>query len=144
MMKLTRHKPFLKRCMSYHHKSNVNLDSTLSADEFISVIDEHDNPTGEVVTRAEMRKHNLWHRSTAVFVINELQEFCLNKRSKDKDYCPGFLDTSFGGIVAANEISNVDLSAKREAEEEMGLEDLSKLKLPGSGASLVPKFVFKH
>ena len=122
--------------MSYHHKSHVNLDSTLSPEEYIGIIDEHDNPTGEVVTRAEMRKYNLWHRSTAIFVINELQEFCLNKRSKDKDYCPSFLDTSFGGIVAAHEINDVDLSAKREAEEEMGLPDLKKIKL--NGKAIVP------
>ena len=110
--------------MSYLHKSSVNLESTLSADEFIGVIDEHDNPTGEVVTRAKMRKHGLWHRTTSIFVINEFQEFCLNKRSNKKDYCPSFLDLSFGGIVSADEINKEDLAAKREAEEEMGLEDL--------------------
>ena len=38
-----------------------------------------------------------------------------------KDYCPGWLDTAFGGIVSAEEMLDIDLAAKREAEEEMGI-----------------------
>ena len=58
-----------------------------------------------------------------------------------KDYCPGFLDSSFGGIVASDEINDIDLAAKREAEEEMGLSDLKKIKL--NGKAIVPQFRFK-
>jgi len=42
-----------------------------------------------------------------------------------KDYSPGCYDLCFGGVVAAHEMDDVTLSAKREAEEEMGLPDLS-------------------
>ena len=105
-------------------------------------MDKNDKPTGEIVTRKEMRARGLWHRATSIIVINEKGHFCLNKRSKAKDYCPSFLDTSFGGIVASNEIKNIDLAAKREAEEEMGLPDLKKIKL--NGKSILPKFRFKH
>ena len=124
----------------------VNLKSTLSPDEFIAIVDEHDEPTGQVTTRHQMREHNLWHRSTAIFVIDEHLRFCLNKRSHFKDYCPGWLDTSFGGIVGAHEIDDVDGAALREAEEEMGIARLDSIKLPSgkSGQTLKPKFVFKH
>ena len=42
-------------------------------------------------------------------------------------------------------MEKVDQSALREAEEEMGISNLNKIKLPnGYGKSLVPKFAFKH
>ena len=119
MIKLFARRNFAKQV------SQINLASTLSQDEYIAVIDENDEPTGEIVTRAEMRKHNLWHRSTSIFVINEFQQFLLNKRSMNKDYCPGWLDTAFGGIISAHEMKNPDLAALREAEEEMGVPGLS-------------------
>ena len=68
-----------------------------------------------------MRRFGKWHRSTSIFVINEHLQFCLNKRSSAKDYCPGWLDTAFGGIVSASEMDDVDGAALREAEEEMGI-----------------------
>ena len=93
-----------------------------------------------------MREHNLWHRSTTIFVIDEHQRFCINKRSHSKDYCPGWLDTGFGGVVGAQEMDDVDSAALREAEEEMGIKGLNKIKLPSgaAGQTLAPKFVFKH
>ena len=49
------------------------------------------------------------------------------------------MDTAFGGVVAADEMNDVDKSALREAEEEMGIKNLSKMKLPnGYGSTLVP------
>ena len=123
---------------------SINLNSNLSPNEFISIIDSNDVETGEIVTRAEMRKHNLWHRSTSIFVINQFQEICVNKRSMSKDYYPGWLDLSFGGVVTSDEMKNPDLSARREASEELGIPDIHKIKLPGSTSTLDPKFVFKH
>ena len=92
-----------------------------------------------------MRQGNLWHRSTTIFVIDEKHRFCVSKRSKEKDYCPGWLDLAFGGLVNAEEMDNMDLSALREAEEEMGIDGLNKLKIPGGQRhqTLMPKFVFK-
>ena len=123
------------------HKSFVNLSSTLAPGELIAVMNANDKPTGEVVVRKEMRRRGLWHRATSILVKNDEGKFCFNKRSLAKDYCPGFLDSSFGGIVASDEIDNIDLAAKREAEEEMGLPDLKKIKL--NGKAIVPQFRFK-
>ena len=58
----------------------------------------------------------MWFRRSAIFVVDKDLRFCVSKRSMAKDACPGWLDLAFGGIVAANEINEVDLSAKREAE----------------------------
>ena len=85
-----------------------------------------------------MRKHKLWCRSTVIFVIDEQMRFCVSKRSSHKDWCPGWFDLAFGGIVAANEVDNLNLSAKREAEEEMGLPDLSKIILPVINTNMCP------
>ena len=93
------------------------------------------------MSRGEMRKYRLWHRSASIFVINEFQEFCINKRSSKKDYCPGWLDLSFGGVL---NVENPDIGAKREAEEDMGIKDIHKIKLPGSSKTLEPNFLFKH
>ena len=106
-----------------------------------------------------MRELRLWYRCTAIFVVREepggnATQFLISKRSQQKDICPGWLDLGFGGIVTADEIFDVDGSAKREAEEEMGLPDLGRVRVPrgllgskgllSSFSTLVPKFAFKH
>lgn len=98
--------------------------------------------------------------------------YLISKRSSQKDICPGWLDLGFGGIVTVQEIFDVDGSALREAQEEMGLPDLSQIRVPkgllgeqgiarswlhnynflltnhsgllSSFKTLVPKFAFKH
>ena len=79
----------------------------------------------------------MWHRTTSIFLIDEQHRFCVNKRPT------GWLHLSFGGEVLENEMDNIDLSAKREAEE-TGLPDLSKIQFKGKEGGLVPKFAFKH
>jgi 8-oxo-dGTP pyrophosphatase MutT (NUDIX family) len=37
-----------------------------------------------------------------------------------KDYCPGFIDLAAGGIVGMED-KDVDISAAREVEEELGI-----------------------
>ena len=37
-----------------------------------------------------------------------------------KDYCPGFIDLAAGGVVGMAE-PDVDMSAAREVEEELGI-----------------------
>ena len=78
-------------------------------------MDDDDEFTGQVVTRQEMRQHNLLHRSTSIFVYDEDYRFCINKRSRRKDYCPGWLDLAFGGIVGVEEMKDIDKAALREA-----------------------------
>ena len=66
------------------------------------------------------REENLWHRSTSIFVINQTKKFIVQKRSLQKDYCPGFIDLAAGGVIGADDMDE-DLSAAREVEEELGI-----------------------
>ena len=43
-------------------------------------------------------------------------------RSMQKDFCPGYLGLAVGGIVGYAD-TDVDSSAKRELEEELGIKD---------------------
>ena len=99
---------------------------------------------GKNAPRRQVREHNLWYRSTSIFVIDEKHRFCVNKRSFRKDYCPGWIDLAFGGLVGAEEMKNIDAAALREAQEEMGLPNIQNLRLPGGAQDLSPKFAFKH
>ena len=48
-------------------------------------------------------------------------KYFVQHRTMIKDYCPGMLDPMTGGVVQFGE--PVDVSAEREAEEEMGVKD---------------------
>jgi 8-oxo-dGTP pyrophosphatase MutT (NUDIX family) len=62
-------------------------------------------------------------------VINPKKEFIIQKRSMQKDYCPGYLDLTAGGVVGMNE--DEDENAARELNEELGIQEPN------------PKFLFK-
>jgi 8-oxo-dGTP pyrophosphatase MutT (NUDIX family) len=70
-------------------------------------------------------------------VINQKKEFVVQKRSKQKDYCPGWLDLTSGGVIGADE--NEDESAARELEEELSINEpdpqfLYKFKFEDNGS----------
>jgi 8-oxo-dGTP pyrophosphatase MutT (NUDIX family) len=48
----------------------------------------------------------------------------VQKRSMQKDYCPGYIDLAAGGVVGMED-TDVDESAKREVQEELGVEGTS-------------------
>ena len=79
--------------------------------------------------RSEMRKNARWHRASYIYVVTDGGELLVQKRSMKKDYCPGFYDLACGGVVGEGE--DADESAKREAEEELGIRDanLEKIKV---------------
>jgi hypothetical protein len=53
-------------------------------------------------------------------VINAKRQFVVQKRSKNKDYCPGFIDLASGGVVGMAD-TDPDVNAAREIEEELGI-----------------------
>jgi 8-oxo-dGTP pyrophosphatase MutT (NUDIX family) len=89
-----------------------------SASEVIEIVDEQNNIL-EPKTRAEMRASHFIHRATYAFVRTPGNYFYVQKRSMLKDYCPGFLDPTPGGVVAAGE--SYEVTNTREVEEEMGI-----------------------
>jgi isopentenyl-diphosphate delta-isomerase len=101
-------------------RGHINLGSKLAQNEKVLIVDEHDEPV-RAASRLEMRQQNLWHRSTSIFVVNRAKEFVVQKRSTQKDYCPGYLDLAAGGVVGMAD-GDVDESARREVQEELGIE----------------------
>ncbi|CAN0347521.1 unnamed protein product, partial [Discosporangium mesarthrocarpum] len=105
---------------------SVEADPELGkdADERIAVVDEATNEIVGSARRAEMRRDNLPHRATYVFLrvrggSPNNPRMWVQKRTMTKDYCPGYIDPTAGGVVGAGE--DYDINAQRELEEEMGV-----------------------
>jgi 16S rRNA (adenine1518-N6/adenine1519-N6)-dimethyltransferase len=99
--------------------------------ESFPVVDKNDRLLG-AAPRAKVHGDNLRHRAVHVFVFNPIGDVLLQKRSRWKDRHPLLWDSSAAGHVNAGE--NYDLAARRELQEELGIEiPLEKLlKLPAS------------
>ena len=91
---------------------------TMDSSKKVLIVSEENKPIG-TETRAIMRERCLIHRATFVFIFNSNGFLYVQKRSEIKDHWPGWLELCFGGVVDADEI-NVDESAWRELEEELG------------------------
>jgi pyrimidine 5'-nucleotidase len=109
-------------------KQGTSRDAT----ERVCTVDDHNRPTLYGHDRRDVRLYNLWHRATYVIVRHEQQRASLpcspaagdtfvlvQRRSLHKDYCPGKLDPTPGGVVDFAE--SYDDNAIRELEEEMGI-----------------------
>lgn len=87
--------------------------------ELVALYGEDGRPTGEAVSRAEMRARNLRHGATAIVVRDTAGRVYVHRRTNTKDVYPGRYDFAAGGVVQAGE--NPYESATREAEEELGV-----------------------
>ncbi len=90
--------------------------------EYLDIVDERGNPTGETVSREEAHKIGILHRTAHVWVIrieDGRTEVLLQKRSDEKDSFPGMYDTSSAGHIPAGE--EPLLSALRELSEELSI-----------------------
>ena len=86
--------------------------------EYVYLVDKDDNVIGSV-SRKDSVCHNLWHRGTAILVVNSENEILIHKRSGAADRFPLFYDIFFGGNVSFGE--TYEQSAGRELLEETGL-----------------------
>lgn len=90
--------------------------------EMFDVVDEHGNPTGEVVSRKLAHEKGIRHRASHIWVVNRDEKgvrVLLQKRSLEKDSFPGKLDTSSAGHIQAGDEPLE--SALRELGEELGI-----------------------
>jgi 2-phospho-L-lactate transferase/gluconeogenesis factor (CofD/UPF0052 family)/isopentenyldiphosphate isomerase len=85
--------------------------------ELVAAIDAEGAPRGGVL-RAEAHKRGVWHRAVSVFVLNELGEVVVERRSKHKDLFPDCYDI-VGGHVQQGQ-RPID-AACQELAEELGL-----------------------
>ncbi|AWH89788.1 NUDIX hydrolase YfcD [Limnobaculum parvum] len=89
--------------------------------EWVDVVDENNNVMAQV-TRQQMRQKNLRHRATYIVVHNGMGKILVQRRTDNKDFYPGWLDATAGGVVQQGE--DMLASARREAEEELGIADV--------------------
>ena len=91
--------------------------------EWLDVVDQNGDPTGEIVSRDIAHEKGIWHRTSHVWLVRirdgKLQ-ILLQKRSENKDSYPGCYDISSAGHIPAG----VDYipSALRELREELSVE----------------------
>ncbi|MBO5209695.1 MAG: NUDIX domain-containing protein [Lachnospiraceae bacterium] len=90
--------------------------------EWLDIVDEYGNPTGEKVERSVAHSKGILHRTAHVWLLRRRSgvEILLQKRSQIKDSHPGCYDISSAGHIPAG----VDFipSALRELEEELGVQ----------------------
>lgn len=92
------------------------------AREFLDLVDEDGNPTGEREDRAIIHATGLRHRTAHLWLMRRHDgqvEILLQKRSEDKDSYPGCYDISSAGHIPAG--MDFIPSALRELQEELGL-----------------------
>ncbi len=89
--------------------------------EYLDIVDENGNPTGETVERKFAHRNGVWHRTSHVWILRKRAdgpEVLLQKRADTKSF-PGCYDISSAGhITAGQEFLG---SAVRELKEELGI-----------------------
>ena len=85
--------------------------------ELIDVLDEKRNNTGEILSREEVHKKGLWHKTAHIWVINSKGDILLQKRSPLKITSPNMWTTSASGHLSAGD-SSIE-GALRELKEEI-------------------------
>lgn len=102
-------------------------------EEKFDILNEYGEFTDIVKTRKEVHEKGLWHRAVVLFVINDINEVLLQKRSTTKKMWPNLWDITAGGHVLSGEFGYQALI--REAKEEINL-DLTKEELTFIGSMI--------
>ena len=86
--------------------------------EWVDIVSEENEVVAQA-TRAQMRAQCLRHRATYIVVHDGIGKILVQRRTEIKDFMPGKLDATAGGVVQSGE--DMLESARREAEEELGI-----------------------
>lgn len=89
--------------------------------EYLDIVDENGNPTGEIIDRKSAHELGIWHRTAHVWIVRRKEgrlQVLLQKRCEEKDAFPGCLDISSAGHIPAGD--EYIPSALRELAEELG------------------------
>ncbi|MEM8768939.1 MAG: NUDIX domain-containing protein [Pseudomonadota bacterium] len=95
---------------------NPGIDD--STEELFATFTEAGEPLG-LVPRSQVHAQGLWHKSAQVFLFDAEGRLILQKRSADKDVCPGLWDQSAAEHLKPGE-SWLE-GALRGLEEELGV-----------------------
>ena len=90
--------------------------------EYLDIVDENGQPTGEIVDRETAHAKGILHRTSHVWIARKRDgkaQILLQKRAKHKSSFPGCYDISSAGHIPAGD--SYEVSAMRELEEELGV-----------------------
>ena len=90
--------------------------------EFLDIVDETGQPTGELEDRETAHAKGVLHRTSHVWLAikkNGKIQILLQKRAKHKSSFPGCYDISSAGHIPAGD--SYEISALRELKEELGV-----------------------
>eukprot|EP01084_Bolivina_argentea_P304717 526347_1 len=92
----------------------------ISDKELVTIVDEN-NKIIDYKPRKEMRKNNLYHRASYIFVFMTKYDnkLLVQKRVHTKDYLPGYFDIATGGVI--NKGEHEETNAYKELEEELSI-----------------------
>ncbi|NKI75970.1 NUDIX hydrolase YfcD [Dickeya sp. CFBP 2040] len=90
----------------------------MAAMEWVDIVDENNEVIAQS-SRQQMRAQHLRHRATYIVVHDGMGKILVQRRTETKDFYPGWMDATAGGVVQSGE--NLLESARREAEEELGI-----------------------
>ena len=91
--------------------------------EFLDIVDENGQPTGEIIDRETAHAKGILHRTSHVWLARRKNgniQILLQKRAKHKSSFPGCYDISSAGHIPAGD--SYEISALRELEEELGVQ----------------------
>ena len=92
----------------------------MSSEEIIQLVDENDNIINKK-PRSKLANNDCW-RIISLWITNDKGEVLLQQRSFDKKVAPGIWTAAVEGTVDYGD--SYIITAKREAEEEVGLNNL--------------------
>ncbi|MBA0217377.1 NUDIX hydrolase YfcD [Pectobacterium brasiliense] len=92
--------------------------SQAAGTEWVDIVNENNEVIAQS-SRQQMRAQSLRHRATYIVVHDGMGKILVQRRTKIKDFYPGLLDATAGGVVQSGE--QMLESARREAEEELGI-----------------------
>ena len=90
----------------------------LASTEWVDIVNENNEVIAQS-SREQLRAECLRHRATYIVVHDGMGKILVQRRTETKDFQPGMLDATAGGVVQADE--QMLESARREAEEELGI-----------------------
>ena len=87
--------------------------------EYLDIVDENDELTGEKEDRDYVHNNNLYHRHTSCWILNQKGEILLQRRALIKKKKPGVWSKTGGHVDTGETVID---AIKREVKEEIGLE----------------------
>lgn len=96
----------------------MTQEQNTGSSEWVDIVNEENEVIAQS-SRHQMRAQNLRHRASYIVVHDGAGNILVQRRTDTKDFYPGWLDATAGGVVQSGE--NILESARREAEEELGI-----------------------